>query len=82
MLRISTVRTVMTSIITAPRNSNVLSPFLSKWFNECFSLGMFPDCLKIAQVFPLHKSVDKSIPSNFRPVSSLPTIAKIFERLL
>ena len=62
--------------------SNVLSPFLSKWFNECFNLGAFPDCLKIAKVFPLHKSGDKSIPSNFRPISLLPTIAKIFEKLL
>ena len=62
--------------------SNVLSPFLSKWFNECFNLGVFPDCLKIAKVFPLHKSRDKSIPSNFRPISLLPTIAKIFEKLL
>ena len=62
--------------------SNVLSPFLSKWFNECFNLGVFPDCLKIAKVFPLHKSREKSIPSNFRPISLLPTIAKIFEKLL
>ena len=62
--------------------SNVLSHFLSKWFNECFNLGVFPDCLKIAKVFPLHKSGDKSIISNFRPISLLPTIAKIFEKLL
>ena len=62
--------------------SNVLSPFLSKWFNECFNLGVFPDCLKTAKIFPLHKSGDKSKPSNFRPSSLLPTIAKIFEKLL
>ena len=62
--------------------SNVLSPFLSKWFNECFNHGVFPDCPKIAKVFPLHKSGDKSIPSNFMPISLLPTIAKIFEKLL
>ena len=61
--------------------SNVLRPFLSKWFNECFNLGVFPDCVKIAKVFPLHKSGDKSIPSNFRLISLLPTIAKIFEKL-
>ena len=42
---------------------------------------MFPDCLKIAKVFPLHNSGDKSISSNFRPISLLPTIAKIFEKL-
>ena len=62
--------------------SYVLILFLSKWFNECFNLGVFPDCLEIAKVFPLHKSGDKSIPSNFRPISLLPTIAKIFEKLL
>ena len=62
--------------------SNVMSPFLLNWFTECFNLGVFPDCLKIAKVFQLHKSVDKSIPSNFRPVSLLPTIAKFFEKLL
>ena len=62
--------------------STVLNPFLSKWFNECFNLGVFPDCLKIAKIFPLQKSGDKSIPSNFRPISLLPTMAKIFEKLL
>ena len=62
--------------------SNVLSPFLSKLFNECFNLGVLPDCLKIEKVFPLHKSGDKSIPSNFRSISLLPTIAKIFEKVL
>ena len=62
--------------------SNVLIPFLSKWFNECFNIGVFPDCLKIAKVFTLHKSGEKSIPSSFRPISLLPTIAKIFEKLL
>ena len=43
---------------------------------------MFLDCLKISKVFPLHKSGDKSIPSNFWPISLLPTIAKIFEKWL
>ena len=59
--------------------SNKLSLFISKWFNECFNLGLFLDCLKIAKVFPVHKSGDKSIPSNFRPISLLPTQAKILQ---
>ena len=59
--------------------SNVPSAVLSKWFNESFNLGVFPDCLKIAKNFPLHKSGDKTIPSNFRPISLLPSIAKILE---
>ena len=44
--------------------SNVLSPFLSKWFKEYFNLSVFPDCRKISKVFPLHKSGYKSIPPN------------------
>ena len=33
--------------------SNVLSPFLSKWFNSCFNIGVFPDCLQIAKKIPI-----------------------------
>ena len=62
--------------------SNVLSPFLSKWFIECFNLSVFPDFLKFAKVFPPHKSGDKSISSNCRPIFLLPTIGRIFEKLL
>ena len=61
--------------------SNVLGPFLSEWFKECFNLGVLPYCLKNAKIFPFQKSGDRSIPSNFRPISLLPTLAKIFEKL-
>ena len=44
--------------------------------------GIFPDILKIARILPLHKggSLDKMI--NFRPISILSSISKIFERLM
>ena len=43
--------------------------------------GVFSDCLKIAKVLPLHKGNDKHNVSNYRPVSILPQMSKILEKL-
>ena len=50
--------------------------------NISFSTGIFPLELKIAKVLPLYKSGESSLFSNYRPVSVLPAISKIFEKLL
>ena len=47
-----------------------------------FSQGVFPMELKIAKVVPLHKSEDKMLLNNYRPVSILPVFSKIFEKLM
>ena len=41
---------------------------------------MFPNSLKRADITPGHKKFDKSNKDNYRPVSILPTISKVFER--
>ena len=41
---------------------------------------MFPSQLKQAKVLPIFKGGTKSDPSNYRPISILPTISKIFEK--
>ena len=43
---------------------------------------IFPDKLKIAEVIPLFKKGDKSIFSNYRPISLLPSISKLFEKVI
>ena len=48
--------------------------------NNSIKHGIFPDPLKNARVLPLFKSVSKKDPGNFRPISILPTLSKIFER--
>ena len=48
--------------------------------NNCINAGIFPDQLKDAYVLPIHKDADKSDLNNYRPISILPTISKIFER--
>ena len=59
---------------------SVLSPSIASLINKSITTGCFPDHLKLAKVFPIHKSGSKSDPNNYRPISTLPTISKIFER--
>ena len=42
----------------------------------------FPDELKCARVTPLFKSGNRNLMSNYRPISILPTLSKIFEKLI
>ena len=50
--------------------------------NKSLSSGIYPDRLKVAKVIPLFKGGDASNPSNFRPISLLSQISKIFEKVL
>ena len=43
---------------------------------------MFPDVWKIACVTPLFKKGEPSDCNNYRPISLLPCISKVFERVL
>lgn len=60
----------------------LLSPALATLFNNCMYAGIFPDVLKIARVIPLYKNGDRNDITNYRPISLLPVISKIFEKLI
>ena len=55
---------------------------LSYLFNSCMLTSVFPDELKVAKVIPLFKTGNRSDMSNYRPISILPTLSKIFEKLI
>lgn len=55
---------------------------LTKCVNTCMESGTFPNSLKIAKVCPIYKSGSKFELSNYRPISVLPVISKIFEKVL
>ena len=47
--------------------------------NSFISTGIFPDELKIADIVPVFKKEDQNDKTNYRPISLLPLISKIFE---
>ena len=62
--------------------ANILAFPLSILVNFSFELGCFPNRLKTAKVIPLCKSGDKTLATNYRPISLLTCFSKILEKLL
>lgn len=60
----------------------ILSDALCEVLNMCMEQGIFPQELKIARVVPVHKKDDVDEEGNYRPVSILPIISKVFEEIL
>ena len=71
-LRPSIIRTVL-PFITKP---------LEHIFNNSLKQGIFPDETKRAKIVPIYKSGDTECFVNYRPVSVLPCLSKILERLM
>lgn len=55
---------------------------LTKLMNQCLRENNFPSVLKNAVVVPVYKKGDAADPSNYRPISLLPILSKIFEKFL
>ena len=51
-------------------------------FNKAIADGFFPNHMKLADVTPVFKKEDKHLKSNYRPVSILSSMSKVFERLI
>ena len=60
----------------------IISDSLTLIFNQAITLSSFPDEWKMAKVVPLYKNGQRNIPGNYRPISVLPAISKIMERIL
>ena len=64
-------------------SAQYISHPLSYIFNLSLQLGIFPDSMKIAKVSPVYKKKgDREQPGNYRPISVLPVLSKIFEKLV
>ena len=59
---------------------NEISKPLSKLINLSLSHSIFPNVLKLARITPIYKKGEDTNPSNYRPISCLPTFSKILEK--
>ena len=60
-----------------------LSYILVELFNKCLQESCFPDCWKVSLVVPVFKNVgERSTAKNYRPVSLLSVVSKVFEKLV
>ena len=50
--------------------------------NQSLSSGIFPNKLNISKVLPIFKKDDVQLLNNYRPISMLPTISKVFEKVV
>ena len=61
---------------------NELSPLLTIIFNMYLNEGIFSDAFKIVKVIPLYKGGDTLCSEKYRPISLLPQLSKILEKLI
>jgi hypothetical protein len=61
---------------------DTITESLLEVFNLSLRTGIFPDDWKFAKVTPIYKSEDKTLCENYRPISVISNIAKIFEKLV
>ena len=70
-------------VLKSLSTSSKFVKFLSRLLNACLELSYFPTAWKLAKIVAIPKSsIPSKKPSDFRPISLLSTIGKVFERLI
>ena len=59
----------------------IYSKNLADIFNESIKIGKFPDILKKAEATPVYKKDNMNDKQEYRPVSTLSNLSKVFEKL-
>ena len=60
----------------------IIAPLIANIINQSLCTGYFPSKFKTARVIPLHKGGSKEDLNNYRPISLLPLLSKIFEKVV
>ena len=65
---------------TIPAKNLINSKYIFKFDKESVRSCEFPNTMKVAEITPSHKKDDRTKKDNYRPVSILPSVSKIFEK--
>ena len=60
----------------------IVEPLMQIWNNEIVDCRKFPNTLKCADITPIFKKLESILVNNYRPISILPVVPKIFERIM
>ena len=69
------------SVVCLKKNIQVFSQHITLLYNFSIECETFPDRLKVAGVTPAHKSGSRDSIDNYRRISNLPVLSKVFEKL-
>ena len=61
---------------------DLISHSLCEIFNRSIMTGIFPEEWKCSKVVPLYKQGELADINNYRPISIIPVVAKVFERII
>ena len=60
----------------------ILSPIITFLYNKSIQTGIFPNTWKYSFISPIFKKGDKSLVTNYRPISKISILPKIFSKLV
>ena len=60
----------------------VKEPLASLWNKQCIEKKIFPNKLQLGDITPVFKALEKSLKKNYRPITVLPIISKLLEKIM
>ena len=82
LLSVLNFKNICLKRLTLKLSSSIVGPSLAYIFKSCIHADIFPNEWKIAEVIPLFKKGSKRELGNYRPISVLPLVSKVFEKII